>query len=353
MPKLIRSHFRITSAEPRINLRTVGPSKDYADLATWYTARKGRDLTRTNTIEIAECSGTGTADSSTVAMTDGATGFITDARRYVKIQSTGDNRHRGVFDSSKYFFTGNLTTSGSATTGPFFLKVDGLQVKPASTPAAFNVVSAAGSHANYEFSNCITDGQSAARTLTGFSTALRVGQVLKVWNCIFYNVSGISLDCNSGSVANATTYVHVVSNTFANCTSGLDFATNAKLKVFAMNNLFYNVTTVKSGTGMFSYANNNASSGATACGGVLDRVNQTFTFQDAAGLNFLLQPYDAGAKGFGTNAYRNEGWNDYNSRATAGYAYTYPYQSEPFVGIETDILANYRSMPWSIGAHHI
>lgn len=93
-------------------------------------------------------------------------------------------------------------------------------------------------------------------------------------------------------------------NTFIDCAIGADQPSSDAGK--AINNLFYNVTSVRmSGTwaaGSGYNATDSASLSYTVTGGATgDRLSQTFTFEDAGAGDYRLTSGDAGAQGYGVD----------------------------------------------------
>ena len=76
----------------------TGYTNCYTSLSAWEAA-ENRDLTATDEIAVARIEGVWTTPDTTAVTIDG---WTTDATRYVKIYTTPEARHSGVWSTGKY-----------------------------------------------------------------------------------------------------------------------------------------------------------------------------------------------------------------------------------------------------------
>lgn len=284
-------------------LKTVKPSGgDYTSLAAAIAGKAGNLVSADEWLHI-EC----------YAMTDtteaNITGYTTDADCKIVVDTPMSERHQGVWDSNKYNLTGNIG-NGIIKVNQAHVLVEGIQ--------AHSTLGWSGSaiyindyYSNIHISKCIvwTNTNDALMVVSG------PGLGYKISNCLAIN-SPRGFNICSMDIYNCTA---------VNCTEGFRQSYGA---INAYNCLSANNTTGFSyvgsaGLNLYNCASSDGTAGAYAGSG--NRVNQTFSFVDAANGNFALAEGDTGARGHGLT---NPGSRLYLD----------------------DILGNPRTAPWDIGA---
>ena len=248
------------------------------------------------------CEGTA---ADTTACTQTSWNFVTNPTDYVLVttdQAAG-KRHSGQYDTTKYRLevTDNSVIYCNQAS---HVRLEGLQGQitcTTSTSANYNVfrlatANNASANIDHRISDCIAKGVVSGGTdnISGYiqSDPVTFTGTCKIWNCIAYGCyAGFNSDGSTWAQNNLYHY---------NCTAyGNEF--NFMDLMRCVNCLSANPTT-GAGFGFLSTGttghSNNASDDNTA-GGTNARINQTFSFVNAAGGNFQLTAGDSGARNFG------------------------------------------------------
>lgn len=269
--------------------KTVKPSGgDYTSLSA-AEAGEQRDLVTLNEIAILECY----AMSDTTAVT--ISGWTTSATNYIKIYTPTTERGGPKWDATKYRM--EVTNAVCLAINEDFVTVDGIQFKVIGATASLDVVSlsSVGAGAEFNFTHNIVNGSGNVnmRGLVVFDSQV----IAKINNNLMY-------DCERSGTGNleisaCAPGTQVYNNTFIHgyrCVRITD--TDATLK----NNIAFGSSHVQNYYATFNAASDyNASDDATSTGGANDRINQTFSFTDAAGGDYSITSGDAGARDHGTD----------------------------------------------------
>lgn len=276
---------------------TSGANRAYASLSGWEAARQ-RNLVTADEIEVVECMGTN-ADTTACDIS----GWTTDATRYIVIQCTGANRHTGVWDTNKYRL--DVASGGWALISRMgFTRVFGLQI----------AYSASGGSVLYLYGPSVTMTGYFAYNIIRHKNTGTGGTIFNAQrsdgtaSCYFYNNLLIDSGQNTGvSVSNGASFLgtcYVENNTIIRPTpnttgSGI----NSSNLTYARNNIIYGYgnTNTYTYTGSNLVGDNNSTDSTDTMAGTPynNKISQTFSFIDVAGLNFDLKPSDTGAIGRG------------------------------------------------------
>lgn len=252
----------------------------YASLNDAENARNA-DITAVGIITFL-CRGSTNADTATYV-----DGWTTDSTHYIVIQAEAEDRHAGLWSTSKYRL---VKTSGNAFRNlEDYTIVDGLQFNSDET------VVTTGGVKKPTFKNNIIKGADSAN-MHGIAAPYIDSEGGYFYNNILYNFNGTNgCGINTWNTSGVNSYYY--NNTFVNCTTGL--ATEGAI---AKNNLFYNCTTATTGLTGGANVDYNATDltglGYTDTGGH-SHVSHTFTFVGAA--DFHLQSSDSGAIDLGVD----------------------------------------------------
>jgi hypothetical protein len=283
---------------------------DYTSLAAWESAQQ-RDLVALNEVAVAECQSFNDTASVTVD------GWTTDDDRYVNVRAATGAEAQVPWSTSAY----RLTASNvwSIDNREDYTRIQRLQLEN-NNPSAFGGFNSAGVNALIE--GCVVRSTAVTGNMNGVQEA-SAGNLIAVNNVVYgWNGMGVT----SGAFIGGGLRMY-------NCTV---FGCGSH-GVNRMGNDGNNITTVKNTLSFNNGGNdfngaystgttNNASDDATAPG-TDSRINQTFTFVDAAGGDYRLASTDAGARGHGVNLSTDP---------------TYPFN--------TDFDGELRTEPWDIGA---
>lgn len=256
--------------------------------------------------------------------------FLNSSGTRLTITTTGANRHIGIYNTGIYRLE-TLNDYGIYNNLASNVTVDGLQFSVISTDgtlAACCRLSTANNTSpdpvDHRISNCIMRGVSGVGGSGHLGAMVNSdptqvgnapGGTCRVWNCIWYGALGYVPFDSDGSAWATSGLIYY------NCTCAGNPVIN-----FADNGTAFNCLSTNSQAGDFSTISGdyNASSDASAFG-AHKRINQTFSFVDAANGNLNLQAGDGGAKGFGL--------------------------TDPASGLfNTNIAGTVRTPPWNIGA---
>ena len=168
-----------------------GANAAYISLNSWEAAEQ-TDLVSDGDIHEVRCEGT--TDSTRLVIT----GWTTGASNYIYILVESANRHRGVWDASKYNLTGSTGGAGRLRLEEDYVRFEGLQVRnttpsPAGSASAIRVVST-GATTDIRINKCIVrDGRYTVRVESGSKHYF--------WNNIVYGGSaGAVLTTTGGSI---------------------------------------------------------------------------------------------------------------------------------------------------------
>jgi hypothetical protein len=250
--------------------------------------------------------------------------FITSPENYVHIMTTPENRHNGAWSPTKYRIE-VLKDSGFYNNFASHIRLEGLQVQitvdivTSTNYNCFRLLTAnnVSDNIDHRFSNCLARGvhvEGGTGRIIGFidsqSNPPLVGTVRRI-NCI-------AVGCYTGFDSASLQLTNY------NCTAyGNEYGyggTQPCVNCLGADNTEFDFLNVGA-SGHF----NNASTDDRAPG-TNSRINQTFTFVNAASGDFQLTSGDTGAKGFGLD--------------------------DPGAGLfADDVASRTRTSPWDIGAH--
>ncbi len=265
-------------------------------------------------IAVGEIDGAWTNPDTTAVVIDG---WTTSATNYIKIYTTAEARHEGVWDeATKYRMRVDSGAGTYALDIPeSYITIEGLQIEVWNL---YNMTAVAirggGIHIK---GNIIKNTATGTNNGVTFNTAgVGVGNYL--YNNILYGWDiGI---IHSAEDENSPVY----NNTLVNCTTGIDG--HSQNTLILKNNIISGSTTSFVDT-FHADSDYNATDTGTATGGANDKINQTFTFTNEAGDDFHLASGDTAAIDAGTDL-----------SADANLSFT------------TDIDGETRSGTWDIGA---
>ena len=212
-------------------------------------------------------------------------------------------RHSGVYVGDNNHATVTIGgTSPAFTLSVGKVIVDGLVIN-ANLLANITGIDLTGTGANTEYTvkNCIIKGFGAANGRIGFQIiATGSPSTYYIYNNIVYDWVGQGGSSDAGiqmNGANGTCYAY--NNTLVDNRYGLRRVSGTMI---GKNNLGYSNDTGSDFNDLSSGSDYNSSSdGSGNDFGANGRENQTFTFINEAGNNFLLAPTDAGARNFGVD----------------------------------------------------
>lgn len=263
-----------------------GSGTDYLTLADWEAGEQA-DLTAAGVIAVAECrSSGGPADQfpTTIA------GWTTSESNFIIVRAADGQEHNGIWSTDKYRLTGSAPFQ--LAVNQQYTKIQGIQL--GSTGNTPTVIFGSNTEWARVLCNCM-NAASTAFFVTGTSpTTFK--------NCIGFDVTVAVYLVQSTS--GTTNIFNCTAASFGSTGFQIDSGTgNAK-----------NCLADGSGSSDFDpnsdWGNSdfNASGDATAPGDN-SRINQTFTFVDAANNDYHLDSGDTGAKGHGTDL-SAEGFSD-------------------------------------------
>jgi hypothetical protein len=290
----------------------AGSGYDYDSLYDWESAQQG-DLTGArNEIAVAKCRCTGGTADTTVFVVDG---WTTSATQYIKIWTDPSEsyRHNGTYQTGNKYRIESTATSGNAIRILYeWVTIDGIQIykNPASATSDSTGISFYTEISSVTIKNCIIKGNDNFGSTYWAEGILRESNSTAnsfVITCIVYDFHctyGLAITNDSSSSENLYIYNCLASHTGENYDAIV--GTNCIVKnciAYLCNNGF---------AGDCDYCSDSYDT-LTALGGTGNRVNQTFSFVDAANKNFHLARNDAGAAGYGLNLYNDA---------------TYPFQDD-------------------------
>jgi len=275
------------------------------------------DLTCVNTSAVAQIEGAWTSADTTAVTIDG---WTTSATNYIKIYTTGDARHAGVWDDTKYRLSIS-SNSGTLVINSSNVKIEGLQIE-ISTGAYDNRIGIfLGNNATYaEISkNIIKNGNTSTTGRRGISV-IGIGPFY-VWDNIIYESLSIAV-----YVDTASGKFYFYNNTVIN--SNMCIRSEGGTDIVAKNNITQSCT--DGYVGIFDSSSDYNISDIVADAPGANSLNSTtvsFVSTTSGSEDLHLSPSDTSAKDAGTDLI-----------ADANLAFT------------TDIDGDTRSGSWDIGA---
>jgi len=263
----------------------TGYSNCYNSLSLW-EAGEQRDLVASDEIAVARIEGTWNNPDSTALVIDG---WVTDATRYIKIYTTSEARHSGVWNETKYRLDGIIGYDYFLTINQGYTKIDGLQIQKRLSDGVRGIVYV--NAPSVEISNSLITKEAGGTAQDGIIFYSNSDNS-KLYNSIIYGtqrgIIGYDAIYISGvTIANSDTYgINPYSNS----------GTNWILK---------NVLVINSGTADFYKDSGSGSMACSYCAssdgtaddysGSNNKINQVFSFVDALNNDFHLASIDTGA----------------------------------------------------------
>lgn len=277
--------------------KTIGTdgaeSYDYASVAAWEAdnwGATGGDLVSNDETVYGEIKGTWASAEGSIILNASATAGYTDATHKVVLEATGSARAGSVWNSSAWSCESTVT---AATVSIQDITLLGLQFKTTGTGSIVSTTGSAIVTANVVWDSCIFDGNGTS--VSGFwpNCGSQTSGAVVIQSSIVYGIAsnGYAIRGTHGS------RIHVLSCSIINSYRGIYL--NAGSGCIAENNIIHDKGTAISGIsgGAIAQCNSNATSDTTAddFGGFNNRINQTFTFRNAAGGDYRLAKTDLGA----------------------------------------------------------
>lgn len=267
----------------------TGYSSCYTSLSAWEAAQQ-RDLVASNEIATAMIEGTWTNPDATAVTIDG---WTTGVDNYIKIYTTSEARHGGVWSDTKYRLDGVANYTYMLSVLEPYTKIDGLQIKRSGGGGTRNIVYI--NAANVDFSNGIV-----TKNTTAVSSGINVYSAAsgtRVWNTLVYNVDEFGLQGSS--------LVYFYNNTIINSGAyGLKGASYSGTNINCKNNLVKGSASgdfFHTGSGTLSCSNSASGDGTSATYGATNKISQTFAFVDEGNNNYHLSSNDTAARDAGTD----------------------------------------------------
>lgn len=267
-------------------------------LGVWEAARQA-DLATNDLIEECICCSNGASHSADTT-TCTVVGWTTGTNNYIDIKTELSSRPACRWDTSKYRRTYPLGIQEN------YVRITGIAIKTSNNAlGTFSFIPDPAEVADIRISYCYAEytGTSGMRPFDFYSCA--AGSVARVWNCV-----GVSRSTSGSSYVfyanddDWTLYWYNCTGVLtSNTTAGICFRKN-KGVVYLKNCLGYRQGGVGACfAGTFNSASYCAADDDTADNVVGDghRINQTFTFVDAANGDYSLTASDAGARDYGVD----------------------------------------------------
>ena len=184
----------------------AGSGYDYLSLNAWEAAQN-RDLVTVDQIAIASCrASAGSADTTAVTIS----GWTTSATNYIKIYTTAEARHSGVWDDSKYRLSIN-SSSAPLSNSQEYTVIDGLQFKNIGTGASVTL----NTSSTLSNSILVKDNEGSAYNLNLYAPS----GIINLYNLI---VLGNSVDGIVTRYYGSTVSTNLYSSTIIGHTNGIN-----------------------------------------------------------------------------------------------------------------------------------
>ena len=276
----------------------TGANRAYASATEWEAAEQTNLVTDGDTHRVL-CSGT-TADSFLILA-----GWITGSSNFITFESNPDDpagRNFGnTYSDSHYRLEPTTNDNDIVISAINFTIIIGIQLKPTSFVANGKRLITVNAADDVTIDSCRLNMDQAGKAGWFGIQGSTLTQRLCILNTLIDNIGSNFTGLDFPSLTEVS-YSHnntVIGATFGIKTAGTD-------TVSASNNLVYNCGT--SYVGDFdSASDNNSTDNAETTGGSNDRQNQSYSFEDEAGSNYVLKPNDTGAlqKGANLSAHAN------------------------------------------------
>ncbi|MCU7935448.1 MAG: chitobiase/beta-hexosaminidase C-terminal domain-containing protein [Candidatus Thiodiazotropha sp. (ex Dulcina madagascariensis)] len=298
----------------------TGYSNCYTSLSAW-EAGEQRDLVAVGEIAVARIEGSwNNADTTALVIK----GWTTGPGNYVKVYTTPEARHGGVWNNTKYRL--EVSNDSAVTLNTGYVTIEGLQLSVDGTANWNNGVSSTVTTDNIHISHNIIRNKTTGSYGKGIFMENTASTNYRVWNNIIYDFA------NSGAVgiqiASADGNAYVYNNTVQNSARGIK---TGYFDIRGENNIVQNCTLFCYEGAFYSNSDYNISSDDTSTGGPNDKTGETVLFADKVNDDFHLASGDISARDAGI---------DLSSDPSSGPGSTF------FDDIDGDV----RSGAWDIGA---
>lgn len=284
---------------------SVSPGGTYSTVdAAINAANDNGDLVALDTAVDVVISGSWVSADTTAVSVDGFAS--TDADNNITIRTTGDARHAGVWDNTKYRLVRN-TTDYSPTPCisvlEAYVRISGIQLERGDVGgmAPFLMQTADGLSQLVLLESVIF--RRAGQAVAGAGVMnYSYYAATQIRNCVFYGINHATYGAIDTTGGNQKAYVY--NCTFVDCTRGIRISSGDT--GLMKNCLFVNCGTTASGTfiaGTDYNATSAAAMGYTVTGGgnTHDRTSVTVSFVDAAQKDYHLAASDTGVKDQGAD----------------------------------------------------
>jgi hypothetical protein len=269
---------------------SVSPGGTYSTLASAIeAANDAGDLVALDTAVDIVISGNWVSADTTAVSVDGFTS--TDSDNNITIRTTGEARHEGKWDASKY----RLSSSAIALTLNEYCTIDGLQIECSASSGAIR-----GVNINITGIYVIADSVLVKGNLTGtaagygFRVSSSLASTLSVRNSVAYNwINGST--ASGGFTSSSSSTVITLNCTAYNCYRGFYQAAGALVSTNCINQL----AGIDGFAGPITGLNNCSDIASDAPG--TSPVTGTVLFADAANGDFHLSASDTVAKDQGAD----------------------------------------------------
>lgn len=280
-----------------------GAGTDYTSLSA-AEAGEQQNLVTNDRIMVFECrstSGTSNGGGTSIG------GWTTDSTRYIIIQSSGSNKHTGLWDTSKFRIV-NSTSNNCLEINQAYTRVIGIQLQCTSNSFSVRYAIYLNSGTNLRVSQCIIKvvGSSTSATTSALGDSTSGASE----TTYFYN-NLILMEINTTSGAQAIhkrnfggNPFYIENNTIINTGNssnvGLNVGNNGGF--IARNNLLKGFSNTNTYSGTFSSGTDyNTTDSTDSIGtGSNNKTSQTFSFTNSGSGDYSLTSSDTGAKDSGT-----------------------------------------------------
>jgi hypothetical protein len=272
--------------------KTIKPSGgDYTSLSNWEAGEQA-NLVALNEIAVAEC----------YSMTDttkvNINGWTTGANNYIEIYTPLSERHKGVWDDSKYILSIASAYSYGLILNVSNIYIEGLQISITGDFSYEGGIGCEDSTGFYKISKNIIRGVLSSGVESCFAISTTSGAY--IWNNIIYGWKEVTGNINGVFLTNGPGYAY--NNTIVNCFDGAYNPYGGGITL--VNNIFSSCTndvddtSYASVTATYCSTTNDNTKGLTPSG-TGNRFSQSFAFVNPGSNNYQLAQNDTGAKGWG------------------------------------------------------